>query len=587
MFLSEAAEHLQLLNTALLALERDPGDSEQLTQVFRSAHTIKGMAATMGYETITSLAHTLESTLDPYRKQSIPLPRTVVDVVFMAIDALERLLGALSADGPEPPVAEALERLRGLSPPGKVATPPSISAGPVSNPVVAPLVAQPLRRPSPAPIELEEEVEVPEGIGGYPPGPVAPTDTPVSPHADTKGPPLPAPTTAQGMPKPAAKKTGTIRISTDSLERLLNLVEELTINKSRLQQLSAQHELGELSEAMTHVNRLTKDLQDEVLKMRMVPVRYIFDRFPRMVRDLARDIGKQVEFVVEGWEIELDRTVLDEISEPLVHLLRNSVDHGIEFPPVRTAAGKDPIGTIRLTAVRQKSHVEILVQDDGGGIDPGVFRRKAVEKGLMDETRASQLTDAEAVNLVFLPNFSSRDQVTEISGRGVGMDVVKTKVEALGGIVELETHKGEGTLFRLRLPLTMAIITVLLVVVSGQTYGIPVTNVIETLKLPLSAVKTVRGREVLVWREEVVPLLRLPTLFHEKKKDDGVSVLTTVIVERGDRRLALVVDELVGQQEVVIKPLGRMFQSIRGIAGATILGDGRVALVVDVGAVES
>jgi two-component system chemotaxis sensor kinase CheA len=379
----------------------------------------------------------------------------------------------------------------------------------------------------------------------------------------------------------ALKSGASIRISIENLENLMNLVGELVINKSRLVQIGRTYELHDLNDALSQIDRLTTELQDEVLKMRMVPTRYIFNRFPRMVRDLAMAEGKEVEFIVTGWDIELDRTVLDEISEPLVHLLRNAIDHGIERTEDREKAGKGKVGTIKLTAVREKNYVTISVEDDGKGVDPEVIKRKAVEKGLMDAAKAQTLTQEECVALLFMPGFSTAQKITAVSGRGVGMDIVKTKTESLGGRAEMISEKGKGAKTVLTLPLTMAIIRALLVRIGLETYALPISLVLETGRYKRSKLKTVQGREVIILRDEVVPLIKLKEIFGIEKALEEED-LTVVFVEKGDKRLGLVVDYLIGQQEIVIKPLGKIFQNIKGVAGATILGDGRVALILDV-----
>jgi two-component system chemotaxis sensor kinase CheA len=379
----------------------------------------------------------------------------------------------------------------------------------------------------------------------------------------------------------ALKGTTSIRISIQNLENLMNLVGELVINKSRLVQIGQDSEIAELTEALGHIDRLTTDLQDEVLKMRMVPTRYIFNRFPRMVRDLARAEGKEVEFIIIGWDIELDRTVLDEISEPLVHLLRNSIDHGLEKPDARKKAGKPRKGTIKLVAVREKNSVKVSVEDDGKGIDPDVIRNKAIEKGLVDSKKAETLTKQECIHLLFLPGFSTSKKVTSVSGRGVGMDVVKTKTESLGGMIEMDSEPGKGSKTVLTLPLTMAIIRALLIRLGTETYALPISLVLETGKISRSQTKTVHGKDVVILRDEVVPLVNLHDVFQVEKPLESEE-LTVVFVERGETKLGLIVDYLIGQQEIVIKPLGKVFQNIKGVAGATILGDGRVALILDV-----
>jgi two-component system chemotaxis sensor kinase CheA len=362
----------------------------------------------------------------------------------------------------------------------------------------------------------------------------------------------------------------------------MNLVGELVINKIRLMQLASTHKLDVLEETLASLNRLTNDLQEEIMASRMVPIEQIFNRFPRMIRDLAKKEEKDIDLVLEGGDIELDRTVLDEIGDPLVHILRNCVDHGIEFPDVRKQCGKRPKGTIKLTARREKNHVVIEAQDDGKGIDPQKMRDSAVKKGLMFQEEASKLSDIEAINLSFLPGFSTAEKVTDISGRGVGMDVVRTKIGGMGGSIKLDSIVGKGTTIKLKLPLTVAIIHSLMVKVGTDIYAIPITNVIRDLSIKKEEIKTIKGQEVILIRGEVLPLVRLHKLFDIKS--NGSEELLVVVVERAGNNIGLVVDQVIGMQEVIIKNLdNKILKGIKGFAGATILGDGNVALILDVG----
>jgi two-component system chemotaxis sensor kinase CheA len=386
--------------------------------------------------------------------------------------------------------------------------------------------------------------------------------------------------------RPVTKGIQSLRVSVKRLDTLMNLVGELVINKARLSQIASSYKISELDETLTQLDRLTDDLQNEVMQARLVPVEHIFNRFPRMVRDLARELGKEIDFIIEGKEIELDRTVLDEIGEPLTHLLRNSVDHGIEPPEKREQKAKKRVGTIKLTARREKNQVIIEVADDGKGIDPQKMRDAAVKKGIMSQEEVSRLDDREAIMLISTPGFSTSSQVTELSGRGVGVDVVKTTIESLGGSMEIDSKPGLGTKFTLKLPLTMAIIQTLLVGVGNETYAIPSINVVETVEIGADKIKTIQRQEVIQLRDEIIPLLRLhhvlgaPATATATVNDGSISI---VVVERGGKHVGLVVDTLIDLQEIVIKSLDDSLRRIKGLAGATILGDGRVALILDVG----
>ncbi|MDH7497833.1 MAG: chemotaxis protein CheA, partial [Syntrophomonadaceae bacterium] len=383
----------------------------------------------------------------------------------------------------------------------------------------------------------------------------------------------------------------TVRVDIEKLDSLLNLVGELVINKGRLEQIAAQQRLPELIETIEQVDRITTDLQNVVMKVRMVPVKQVFNRFPRMVRDLAHELGKEIDFVMEGEETELDRTVIDEIGDPLLHLLRNSIDHGMEAPQEREALGKPRSGLLRLSARHQGNNVFIEVSDDGRGIDPAAVRARGVEKGFLSEREAEQMSDEAVIALLFQPGFSTAAAVTDISGRGVGLDVVKSKIEALNGEIAVDSRPGRGTAFRIRLPLTLAIIQALLVEVGGETYAIPLGSVDETTMVSAADLKTVQNQEVMLLRGAVLPLARLHSLLEvpgaaaalgNGNGQAAADEAYVVVVRKGERQLGLVCDNLLGQQEIVIKSLGRLLAGTSGIAGATILGDGQVALILDV-----
>jgi len=377
----------------------------------------------------------------------------------------------------------------------------------------------------------------------------------------------------------------TIRVHTSKLDKLMALVQELVISKIRFEQVANTKALKELSDPLSQLHHITDELQDEITKVRLMPVKQIFDRFPRMVRDLARNLNKQVDLEMDGAEVELDRTVLEEMSEPLVHLLRNAVDHGIEEPEARAREGKESYGTIRLQARRERSHVVISITDDGRGIDPELVKQKAVAKGLVGADEAAKLTEEEAVRLITLPGFSTVENATEISGRGVGVDVAKTKVEAVGGVFRIQSKKGQGTTFILRFPLTLAIIKALLVRCNEEVFAIPVVNIVETVDVEPNEKRMIQQQEAILLREDVIPLYALQELLElppSIKPPDASGLETVLIAEVGDARVAIRVDEVIGQQEIAIKALDRLLKGIRGFSGATILGNGKIALILDV-----
>ncbi|HWQ62176.1 MAG TPA: chemotaxis protein CheA, partial [Negativicutes bacterium] len=375
-----------------------------------------------------------------------------------------------------------------------------------------------------------------------------------------------------------------VRVDIDKLDTLLNLVGELVINKTRLEQIGLSHHLVDLTETIEQMDRVTTDLQTVVMKVRMVPVGQVFNRFPRMVRDLSRDLNKEINLIIQGEETELDRTVIDEIGDPLVHLLRNAIDHGVEEPAEREAKGKNPVGEVRLIARHEGNNVIIMVEDDGAGVNPEVIRQKAVEKGMITAAEAEKMDNAEAVRLLFLAGFSTAKVVTDVSGRGVGMDAVKTKIESLGGMVDVDTKVNEGSKFTIRLPLTLAIIQALLVKVSEEIYAIPLGSIDSTINITPGDIKTIQNQEVILLRGQIIPIVRLGNVLGvPAAAADSQEELYVVIVHMGDQKAGVIVDTLIGQQEIVIKSLGKLLASIKVLAGATILGDGRVALILDVG----
>lgn len=665
-FLEESKEHLQTLNRCLLELEHDPGDLHVLDEIFRSAHTIKGMSATMGYTAIAELTHDMENVLDLLRKGSIKAGPEIIDTLFQCVDSLEHLVEDVSADTQgsvdvKPLVykltllakGESLGIISGTigpkSAPVKDASVGLLELNGTESRIVDAAISQGLKaieievrlregtllksvraymvmkaldefcdviKTLPVVEELEKDnfansfsvllvtespsekvrdvvlsiAEVEEVLVHA--CQISSTQTQEKTEAD-----LELSLTTQALPGPAGKSDGVVpgadkkqkgrqllRVDTEKLDSLLNLVGELVINKTRLQQIGQSNQLPDLSEAIEQMDRVTTDLQAVVMKLRMVPVGQVFNRFPRMVRDLSHELGKEINLVIQGEDTELDRTVIDEIGDPLVHLLRNSIDHGVEKPSVRSAAGKNPVGEIRLIARHEGNNVALLVEDDGRGIDPEVIKAKALEKGLVTKVEVERMDTAEIMRLVFMAGFSTAEKVTDVSGRGVGMDAVRTKIESLGGIVEMESNKQQGTRVRIRLPLTLAIIQALLIQISDETYAIPLGCIDSTINLLPSDIRTVQQREVILLRGQVIPILRLADMLglQTEQASLGDQELYVVIVQTGDNKIGILVDALVGQQEIVIKSLGRLLSGIRQIAGATILGDGQVVLILDV-----
>ncbi len=670
-FLEEAREHLQTLNRCVLDLEHDPSDLHILDEIFRSAHTIKGMSATMGYTAIAELTHEMENVLDLLRKGTLTAHAEIIDTLFQCVDRLEQLVEEVANGQPGGvEVSELSAKLAALAkgetasaaPKTEKAAPKQSSPesathmilndtetqlvnsaisqgmqvielvvgvrqGTLLKSVRAYMVMKALDelgdviKTDPVVEELEKDnfglefsvlivtdtpmekvrdvvlsiaeietvvatacgkstVQEDEASGAGVTQTVASGSNEIEHATETAKETKPATDSAKH------KGRALLRVDAEKLDSLLNLVGELVINKTRLQQIGLSNQLQELSEAIEQMDRVTTDLQGVVMKLRMVPVSQVFNRFPRMVRDLSHSLGKEINLIIQGEETELDRTVIDEIGDPLVHLLRNSIDHGIEMPEVRTAAGKNPVGEVRLIARHEGNNVLLMVTDDGKGMKAEILRQKAVEKGLLTKAEVDAMDTGEALKLIFLPGFSTAEKVTDVSGRGVGMDAVRTKIEALGGVLELDSNPGQGTRVRIRLPLTLAIIQALLVQVQAETYAIPLGSIDSTINITQQDIRTIQQQEVILLRGQIIPLIRLGNILGVTESDEfkDNQELYVVIVQSGDHSIGLLVDSLVGQQEIVIKSLGKILTGIRQIAGATILGDGQVVLILDVNA---
>lgn len=683
-FKVESEEHLQQLNESLLGLEQNPNDMEYINNMFRSAHTLKGMAATMGFNTIAELTHEMENIMDMIRKSQINLTEKIIEIQFECLDTLEVLVENIDNPGTVD-VSTLQSKLHGImvSPPNAQET--TIKPIPVTTvkdtlPAIesttdtedrstAVTQAAPQKevmkqdieftqeelaeiehsresgqeaiiikvfldescvlkaarssmvlmnldkvgkviKTRPAEKELENEKfdfsfmvvaaisesmesvqQKIENISEVKKVEITPlfskeeaTDNNTGEITEEKTLDGNNKNTIQQKKNESVKTGQSIRVNIERLDNLMNLVGELIINKIRLNQLSTGIKSKDLEEALGTLDRLTNEIQTEVMESRMVPIDQIFSRFPRMIRDLAKSEGKQINLVIEGKEIELDRTVLDEIGDPLVHLLRNAVDHGLESPEERAKAGKSSEGLVRLAASRQRNTVLIEVQDDGKGMDPVKLREVAVRKNIISKEEAAKLSDEEALNLIFFPGFSTNTVITDVSGRGVGMDVAKTKIEALGGNVTVKSVLGKGSIVTLQLPLTIAIIQSLMIKTAGETYAIPLNNVVRDVGIKSKDIKTIEGQEVILLRGEVLPLLRLDKLLDCNVEENVKENLIVVVVEKMGNHFGFVVDELLGQQEVIIKSLdSKVLRSVKGFAGATILGDGTVCLILDIG----
>jgi two-component system chemotaxis sensor kinase CheA len=539
MFRAEARERMADMNTALLALERGEGMA-RIAELFRAVHTVKGMAAAMGYDSVRELSHALETLLDQLRRGSVEITPEVIDSLFEAVDTLESAVVAVSQpDSPSNDVVSVIETLESIG--------AAIKAEPVPNPTMEwPIQALPHELPSSRPSSVRLTPQVASG--------------------------------AFGSMSASDKAHRFVRVDADRLDTLMTLIGELVIARGRLQNLSRRDTNPELAEAVLQASRLIGSLQTEITTARMVPVGQAFERFERMVRDTAQSLGKKVVFEILGSDIEVDKSVLDEIGEPVMHLLRNSLDHGVETPAERRAAGKPPVAKLTLSASRERASVVVRVSDDGRGVDVASVLKRARANGLVDDD-CGLLSDAEVLSLIARPGFSTTSHVTDISGRGVGLDVVATKVRSLGGAVELSTDAGAGTEIRLELPTTLAIIHALLARSGDEVYALPITHVVETLVVEPEMIAFDDDREMLSLRGQAIPAVRLrDKLGHPPRRDVKGHA---VVLDLPDGRMSLVVDEFMGQQEVVVKS----FDAARGMPqlfnGATILTNGSPALILD------
>ena len=664
-FVEEAKEHLQQLNTSLLQLEKNNKDKAILNEIFRVAHTLKGMAGTMGFFKMQTLTHHMEDVLDMLRNERIVVNPDMVDILFECLDALETYVNTVSLSGNEGDkefknVVDALsEILEGGTGNGKPAVSQTKEQNPKENDGTpseklrvdlnqydinvinkafeagmnvfeihveldkgcllkaarAFIVFQILEKnseviksvPKVEDIEderfdfeftvvaitnkdrefFEKEINSVAEIYKVEVTPVFPqhleaetTEEKVPDEAE-----MPAKTAnvqeeSAQTPKKAQKPKKTVRVDIERLDTLMNLVSELIIIKNSLEANLDNADFD--TDSIEYLERITTSIHDAVMKVRMVPIEQVFDRFPRMIRDIARELDKDIELHMFGKETELDRTVIDEIGDPLIHILRNSADHGLESRSERAKTGKPPVGNIYLRAYQDGNNVVIEVEDDGRGIDIAKVRRKIVERGLETPDIVASLSDKEVIEYLFKPSFSTADEVTDLSGRGVGLDVVKTKIEALGGVVEVETAWGKGTKFSIRIPLTLAIIQALLVKIGSEKYAIPLSSISEIVNVKPEEIRMVRNQEGILLRNMVIPVVRLNEILEVPDSIENQKAITCVIVKKGDKLSSFLVDSLVGQQEIVIKSLGKVLSNIKYIAGATILGDGNVALILDV-----
>ncbi|KAF0997024.1 chemotaxis histidine kinase/response regulator CheAY2 [Helicobacter pylori] len=645
-FLIEAFEMNEQLDQDLVELEHNPEDLDLLNRIFRVAHTIKGSSSFLNLNILTHLTHNMEDVLNRARKGEIKITPDIMDVVLRSIDLMKTLLvtirdtGSDTNNGKENEIEEAVKQLQAITSQNLEGAKERTKEAPQKenkeeakeeikeNKAKAPTAENPasdnpladepdLDYANMSAEEVEAEIErllnkrqeadkerraqkkqeakPKQEEQAKPKQEVAPTketlktETHKAPKTETKA---KAKADTEENKAPSIGVEQTVRVDVRRLDHLMNLIGELVLGKNRLIRIYSDVEerydgekfLEELNQVVSSISAVTTDLQLAVMKTRMQPVGKVFNKFPRMVRDLSRELGKSIELIIEGEETELDKSIVEEIGDPLIHIIRNSCDHGIEPLEERRRLNKPETGKVQLSAYNEGNHIVIKISDDGKGLDPVMLKEKAVEKGVISERDAEGMSDREAFNLIFKPGFSTAKVVSNVSGRGVGMDVVKTNIEKLNGIIEIDSEVGVGTTQKLKIPLTLAIIQALLVGVQEEYYAIPLSSVLETVRISQDEIYTVDGKSVLRLRDEVLSLVRLSDIFKVDAILESNSDVYVVIIGLADQKIGVIVDYLIGQEEVVIKSLGYYLKNTRGIAGATVRGDGKITLIVDVGA---
>ncbi len=635
-FLIEAFEMNEQLDQDLVELEHNPEDLDLLNRIFRVAHTIKGSSSFLNLNILTHLTHNMEDVLNRARKGEIKITPDIMDVVLRSIDLMKTLLvtirdtGSDTNNGKENEIEEAVKQLQAITsqnlegakertkeaPQKEKENKEEIKENKAKAPTAEntssdnPLADEPdLDYANMSAEEVEAEIErllnkrqeadkerrAQKKQEAKPKQEITPTkethkiETPKAPKTETKA---KAKADTEENKAPSIGVEQTVRVDVRRLDHLMNLIGELVLGKNRLIRIYSDVEerydgekfLEELNQVVSSISAVTTDLQLAVMKTRMQPVGKVFNKFPRMVRDLSRELGKSIELIIEGEETELDKSIVEEIGDPLIHIIRNSCDHGIEPLEERRRLNKPETGKVQLSAYNEGNHIVIKISDDGKGLDPVMLKEKAIEKGVIGERDAEGMSDREAFNLIFKPGFSTAKVVSNVSGRGVGMDVVKTNIEKLNGIIEIDSEVGVGTTQKLKIPLTLAIIQALLVGVQEEYYAIPLSSVLETVRISQDEIYTVDGKSVLRLRDEVLSLVRLSDIFKVDAILESNSDVYVVIIGLADQKIGVIVDYLIGQEEVVIKSLGYYLKNTRGIAGATVRGDGKITLIVDVGA---
>ncbi len=552
-FLLETKEILERLDVDLMLLEKSPDDIELLNQIFRSFHTIKGTSGFLGLEKLPEVTHKCEDILNKLRKGEVKLSLPLMDGIILGYDTIKELIKVIENDKNEEIETETASAML-VNLLEKINSGSTLELQPVENKLDLQKVSEDKA------VEIDAVETVKESVVK-------------SAHSENK------------------KADNTIRVDIDRLDALLNIASEIVLGRNRLAQLNSQYSLEnegsvfakDLGDATKQIDLMTSELQLVVMKLRMIKIGKVFNRFPRVVRDMCKDLNKEVELIIHGEDTEVDKNLIEEINDPLVHLIRNAIDHGVEKPDVRESKGKNRKGTVILSAEHEGNNIVIRVVDDGKGIDPEMLKEKAVAKGFITKEKAKELTKQEAYNLIFHPGFSTAEVVTNVSGRGVGMDVVKTNVTKLRGTIAVESEVGKGSTLILRLPLTLAIISGMIVKSQGQMFVIPLHSVIEVLRVSRDNIETINSKEVVHLRDSILPIVSLDTLINHNGNGHNQNNWQYIVeVGIAEKRFGIKVDELIGQQEVVIKSLGEYLGKIDGIAGSSIMGDGTVIIILDI-----
>ncbi len=573
-FIVETKEIFEKLDVDLVEMEKKPDDSELLNSIFRHFHTIKGTSSFLGLDKLTAVTHRGEDILNKLRKGEVKLNSNIMDSLLGAFDNIKNLLNCIETNKNEDvDVEDIITELTNL-----------ISGFENGN-----QIPEKKEKPKSQKKDRTQKVKKEEAIVKSNEETTVEEDIIVEKKPEQLKIEEKPPVENKPAPEIARKTENSIRVDVERLDELLNIVSELVLGRNRLSQVNSEFNLAhegtkysrDLSEVTKQMDLMTNELQLVVMKTRMVKIGKVFNKFPRLVRDLSRETKKQVELVIKGEETELDKTLIEEINDPLVHLIRNCMDHGIEMPDDRKVNGKNPIGTITLSAQHEGNNIIISIEDDGKGIDPEKIKQKAISKGMISETRANELSKQEALNLIFLPGFSTAEVVTNISGRGVGMDVVKTNVTKLRGIINIESSPGAGTKIIIKLPLTLAIIPGMIVKVKDNSIVVPLNSILEVLRVHKNDIHSINQKPVIKMRDTVLPLVSVDELLFNNFEKNENEWQYVVVVGIAEKSFGIKVDGLIGQKEVVIKSLENYFGNVPGIAGSTIMGDGSVVMIID------